>query len=95
MGKYFTPVKKSRSSKKQVSASELGLKQNVVDYSELDTTLGMRVNSTLKKDFSKLCVKNHTTISIQLKRFMQLAVDTNSLSPNDWSDFECWSQFNE
>lgn len=93
MGKYFTPVKKSRSPKKQSTATELGRKKNVADYSESDGTLGMRVNSTLKKDFSKLCAKNHTTISIQLKRFMQLAVENKSLSPNDWVDFEFWSQF--
>ena len=52
MGKYFTPVKKSRS-KKQSTAVELGRKKHVADYSESDGTLGMRVNSTLKKDFSK------------------------------------------
>ena len=36
-------------------------------FSDLDTTLNIKVNSLLKAEFEKLCKKNHSNLSRELK----------------------------
>ena len=42
-------------------------------------TFNMRINSSLRNDFDKLCKDNHTTMSSEVKRFMRLAVEAQKL----------------
>jgi uncharacterized FlaG/YvyC family protein len=46
---------------------------------ELDDRINFRVNSVLKSEFEKLCDKNHTTISREIKRFMTEAIRVQKL----------------
>lgn len=49
-------------------------------FSDLDTTLNIKVNSLLKSEFEKLCKKNHSNLSRELKFFMLRAVKQNRLN---------------
>lgn len=49
-------------------------------FSELDTTLNIKVNSSLKAEFEKLCKKNHSNLSRELKFFMLRSVKQNRLN---------------
>ena len=49
-------------------------------FSDLDTTLNIKVNSLLKAEFEKLCKKNHSNLSRELKFFMLRSVKQNRLN---------------
>lgn len=49
-------------------------------FSDLDTTLNIKVNSLLKSEFEKLCKKNHSNLSRELKFFMLRSVKQNRLN---------------
>lgn len=49
-------------------------------FSVLDTTLNIKVNSLLKAEFEKLCKKNHSNLSRELKFFMLRSVKQNRLN---------------
>ena len=49
-------------------------------FSNLDTTLNIKVNSLLKAEFEKLCKKNHSNLSRELKFFMLRSVKQNRLN---------------
>ena len=49
-------------------------------FSVLDTTLNIKVNSLLKSEFEKLCKKNHSNLSRELKFFMLRSVKQNRLN---------------
>ncbi len=46
---------------------------------DLDATITLRINSTLKAHFEELCKSEHTTVSREVKRFITEAVRTQSL----------------
>lgn len=46
---------------------------------ELDSTINFRINSVLKSEFEKVCKRNHSSISRELKRFMTEVVRTQSI----------------
>ena len=46
---------------------------------ELDDVLTFRVNSDLKKEFSKICKLNQSSASSELKRYMLKIVEQGSL----------------
>lgn len=46
---------------------------------ELDSTINFRINSSLKSEFEKVCKRNHSSVSRELKRFMTEAVRTQSI----------------
>ena len=52
------------------------LKKNAHD---LDDVLTFRVNSSLKKEFSKICKENQSSASSELKRYMLKIVEQGSL----------------
>ena len=52
------------------------IKQNA---SNLDDVLTFRVNSALKKEFSKICKDNQSSASSELKRYMLKIVEQGSL----------------
>jgi hypothetical protein len=39
-------------------------------FSNLDTTMNFKVNSLLKEEFNKVCIKSHTNSSREIKLFM-------------------------
>ena len=41
---------------------------------DLDTTLNLKINSKLKKEFEKLCKQNHSNVSREIKGFMSQCV---------------------
>lgn len=45
----------------------------------LDTTINLKINSELKKDFERICKENHSNISREIKLFMSEVVKKNSL----------------
>lgn len=45
----------------------------------LDTTINLKINSELKKDFERICKENHSNISREIKLFMSDVVKKNSL----------------
>ena len=47
--------------------------------SNLDDVLTFRVNSALKKEFSKICKDNQSSASSELKRYMLKIVEQGSL----------------
>jgi len=47
--------------------------------SELDDVLTFRVNSDLKKEFSRICKLNQSSSSSELKRFMLKIIEQGSL----------------
>ena len=47
--------------------------------SNLDDVLTFRVNSALKKEFSKICKNNQSSASSELKRYMLKIVEQGSL----------------
>ena len=49
-------------------------------FSDLDTTLNIKVNSLLKAEFEKLCKKNHSNLSRESKFFMLRSVKQNRLN---------------
>lgn len=49
-------------------------------FSDLDTTLNIKVNSSLKAQFEKLCKSNHSNLSRELKFFMLRSVKQNRLN---------------
>ena len=49
-------------------------------FSDLDTTLNIKVNSLLKAEFEKLCKKIHSNLSRELKFFMLRSVKQNRLN---------------
>lgn len=49
-------------------------------FSDLDTTLNIKVNSSLKAEFEKLCKSNHSNLSRELKFFMLRSVKQNRLN---------------
>lgn len=52
------------------------IKKNAHD---LDDVLTFRVNSALKKEFSKICKENQSSASSELKRYMLKIVQQGSL----------------
>ena len=40
----------------------------------LDTTINLKINSELKKDFERICKENHSNISREIKLFMSEVV---------------------
>ena len=46
---------------------------------DLDDVLTFRVNSALKKEFSKICKENQSSASSELKRYMLKIVEQGSL----------------
>ena len=42
-------------------------------------TFNMRINSGLKEDFDKLCRDNHTNMTVEVKRFIRLAVEKQKI----------------
>lgn len=42
-------------------------------------TFNMRINSGLKDDFDKLCRDNHTNMTVEVKRFIRLAVEKQKI----------------
>ncbi len=46
---------------------------------DLDAVLTLRVNSALKKEFSKICKENQSSTSSELKRYMLKVVKQGSL----------------
>lgn len=51
------------------------IKSNV---SDLDDVLTLRVNSALKKEFSRICKDNQSSASSELKRYMLKIVEQGS-----------------
>jgi hypothetical protein len=47
--------------------------------SNLDDVLTFRVNSALKKEFSRICKENQSSASSELKRYMLKIVEQGSL----------------
>lgn len=64
----------ARNSLKQQNLQKI--KSNV---SNLDDVLTFRVNSALKKEFSKICKDNQSSASSELKRYMLKIVEQGSL----------------
>lgn len=48
-------------------------------FSQLDTTINFKVNNLLKSEFEKLCKKNHSNTSRELKLFMLRSIRANRL----------------
>ena len=48
-------------------------------FSQLDTTINFKVNTLLKLEFEKLCKKNHSNTSRELKLFMLRSIRANRL----------------
>ena len=46
---------------------------------ELDGRINFRLNSVLKEEFTKVCKKNHSTLSREIKRFMSESVQFQKL----------------
>lgn len=42
-------------------------------------TFNMRINEGLRSDFDKLCRDNHTNMTVEVKRFIRLAVEKQKI----------------
>lgn len=71
----------SKSSKDFLDEIDSLVKGSSQEYtpSNNSVTFNMRINSSLRNDFDKLCKDNHTTMSSEVKRFMRLAVEAQKL----------------
>lgn len=47
--------------------------------SNTSVTFNMRIDKGLKDDFDKLCRDNHTNMTVEVKRFIRLAVEAQKL----------------
>ena len=61
------------------SLKQQNLQKIKSDASNLDDVLTFRVNSALKKEFSKICKNNQSSASSELKRYMLKIVEQGSL----------------
>lgn len=49
------------------------------DENILDTSINLRINSKLKSDFEKLCKKNHSSMSRELKLYISACLERKTL----------------
>ena len=61
------------------SLKQQNLQKIKSNASNLDDVLTFRVNSALKKEFSKICKDNPSSASSELKRYMLKIVEQGSL----------------
>ena len=61
------------------SLKQQNLQKIKSNASNLDDVLTFRVNSALKKEFSKICKDNQSSASSELKRYMLKIVEQGSL----------------
>ena len=61
------------------SLKQQNLQKIKSNASNLDDVLTFRVNSALKKEFSKICKDNQSSSSSELKRYMLKIVEQGSL----------------
>ena len=61
------------------SLKQKNLQKIKSNASNLDDVLTFRVNSALKKEFSKICKDNQSSASSELKRYMLKIVEQGSL----------------
>lgn len=61
------------------SLKQQNLQKIKSNASNLDDVLTFRVNSALKKEFSKICKINQSSASSELKRYMLKIVEQGSL----------------
>ncbi|SSS39458.1 Uncharacterised protein [Acinetobacter baumannii] len=61
------------------SLKQQNLQKIKSNASNLDDVLTFRVNSALKKEFSKICKSNQSSASSELKRYMLKIVEQGSL----------------
>lgn len=61
------------------SLKQQNLQKIKANASNLDDVLTFRVNSALKKEFSKICKDNQSSSSSELKRYMLKIVEQGSL----------------
>jgi hypothetical protein len=63
----------------KLANQKLKLQKIKSNISNLDDVLTFRVNSALKKEFSKICKDNQSSASSELKRYMLKIVEQGSL----------------
>ena len=61
------------------SLKQQNLQKIKSNASNLDDVLTFRVNSALKKEFSRICKENQSSASSELKRYMLKIVEQGSL----------------
>ena len=70
-------------SKLEVMTNNIAQKHKFSDIKKnvhnLDAVLTFRVNSALKKEFSRICKQNQSSASSELKRYMLKIVEQGSL----------------
>lgn len=74
--KHVMSVALSNASKRSNDQKLEKIKSNSHD---LDGVLTFRVNSALKKEFSRICKENQSSASSELKRYMLKIVEQGSL----------------
>lgn len=73
------PLLKFQNMQKSISDRKQVIEKIEESFSDLDTTMNFKVNSSLKSEFESLCKKKHSNPSREIKLFMLKSIKNGRL----------------